>query len=175
MLNGDDPRVWAMRAGIKARPWVFSLDPDSPTLRESLNLGGRAVTVLDGDVVVLRPHGDPDHLVPIVDVPVTLSGLSEHNIANALAATAAARGEHEAEAAIAELRADPDGQARIAAAQSLADTDPSDPRLTFELASAYDGLGDTVRAIVLYDKAVGAGRGAGRRGRSDQRPALPLR
>ena len=157
VLNGDDPRVWAMRAGIKARPWVFSLDPDSPGLRESFNLGGRAVTVLDGDVVVLRPNSDPDHLVPVVDVPVTLSGLSEHNIANALAATAAARGEHEAEAAIAELRADPDEQARIAAAQSLADTDPSDPRLIFELASAYDSLGDTARAITLYDKAIGAG------------------
>ena len=92
VLNGDDPRVWAMRVGIKARPWVFSLDPDSPALRESFDLGGRAITVLDGDVVVLRPHRDPDHLAPIVDVPMTLSGLSEHNIANALAATAAALG-----------------------------------------------------------------------------------
>ena len=92
VLNGDDPRVWAMRAGIKARPWVFSLDPDSPALRESFNLGGRAMTVLDGDVVVLPAHGDPDHLARVVDVPVTLSGLSEHNIANGLAAAAAALG-----------------------------------------------------------------------------------
>jgi cyanophycin synthetase len=348
VLNGDDPRVWAMRAGIKARPWVFSLDPDSPALRESVNLGGRAITVLDGDVVVLRPNGDPDHLAPIVDVPVTLSGLSEHNIANALAATAAAlglglprdavvkglrtfapdplhnpgrmnvyslplagggkttvvidlahneagleallrvadglrppgsavhlglgtagdrtdeilqglgelagrradrvsavhkadylrgremedleaqlriglsrvgvaeidsypseleglqalvatadrgdvlammvhadrvrldewlvengatvdspaeirrkviaaRGEHEAEAVIVELRANPDALARVAAAQALADTDPADPRLIFELASAYDASGDAARAITLYDKAIGAG------------------
>jgi cyanophycin synthetase len=348
VLNGDDPRVWAMRSGIKARPWVFSLDPDSPALRESFNLGGRAITVLDGDVVVLRPNGDPDHLLPIVDVPVTLSGLSEHNIANALAATAAAlglglpreavvkglrtfapdplhnpgrmnvyslplagggqttvivdlahneagleallrvaeglrppgsavhlglgtagdrtdeilqglgelagrradrvsvvhkadylrgremvdleaqlriglsrvgvaeidsypseldglqalvmtadpddvlavmvhadrvkldewltengatvdsprnirrkviaaRGEHEAEALIAELRANPDAQGRIGAAQALADTDPADPRLIFELASAYDTSGDSGRAIALYDRAIGAG------------------
>jgi cyanophycin synthetase len=348
VLNGDDPRVWAMRSGIKARPWVFSLDPDSPALRESFNLGGRAITVLDGDVVVLRPNGDPDHLLPIVDVPVTLSGLSEHNIANALAATAAAlglglpreavvaglrtfapdplhnpgrmnvyslplagggtttvildlahneagleallgvaeglrppgsavhlglgtagdrtdeilqglgelagrradrvsavhkseylrgremddleaqlriglarvgvaeidsypseleglqalamtaerddvlavmvhadrvklhewltdngasvdsakeirrkviaaRGEHEAELAIAELRANPDAQARIAAAEALADTDRADPRLIFELASAYDTSGDSARAIALYDNAIGAG------------------
>ena len=92
VLNGDDPRVWAMRVGIKARPWVFSLDPDSPALRESFDLGGRAISVLDGDVVVLAPHRGPDHLIPIVDVPVTLSGLAEHNIANALAATAAALG-----------------------------------------------------------------------------------
>ena len=92
VLNGDDPRVWAMRVGIKARPWVFSLDPDSPALRDSFDLGGRGITVLDGDVVVLAPHCDPDHLVAIADVPMTLSGLSEHNIANALAATAAALG-----------------------------------------------------------------------------------
>ena len=348
VLNGDDPRVWAMRAGIKARPWVFSLDPDSPALRESLNLGGRAITVLDGDVVVLHPHADPDHLASVVEVPVTLSGLSEHNIANALAATAAAlglglpreavvqglrtfapdprhnpgrmnvyslpldgggmvtviidlahneagleallrvaeglrppgsavhlglgsagdrtddilqglaelagrradrvsivhktrylrgremedleaqlriglarvgvaeidsypselealqalaatadrgdvlavmvhadrvqldewllgngaevdsaddirrkviaaRGEHEAEAAIAELWANPDEQARVVEAQALADTGPDDPRLIFELASAHDSAGDDQQAIALYDKALGAG------------------
>ena len=81
-----------MRAGARGRPWAFSLDPDSPALREALNLGGRAATVLDGDLVVLSPDGDPDHLLPVVDVPVTLSGLSEHNTANALAAAAAALG-----------------------------------------------------------------------------------
>ena len=348
VLNGDDPRVWAMRTGIKARPWVFSLDPDSPALRESFNLGGRGITVLDGDVVVLQPNGEADHLTPVVDVPVTLSGLSEHNIANALAAAAAAlglglprdavvaglrtfapdprhnpgrmnvyslplagggkvtviidlahneagleallrvaeglrppgsavhlglgsagdrtddilqglgelagrradrvsavhkasylrgremedleaqlriglarvgvaeidsyqseleglqamvatagrgdvlaamvhadrvrldewlmengatvdsameirrkviaaRGEHEAEAAIAELWANPDEQLRVGAAQGLADTDPDDPRLIFELAGAHDSAGDDHQAIALYDKALGAG------------------
>ena len=30
VLNGDDPRVLATRTSIKARPWVFSRDPDSP-------------------------------------------------------------------------------------------------------------------------------------------------
>jgi len=347
VLNGDDPRVWAMRVGIRARPWAFSLDPDSPALRESLGIGGRGVTVLDGDVVVLAPHADPDHLTAILDVPITLSGLSEHNIANALAATAAAlgrglpreavvqglrtfapdprlnpgrmnvyslplaggavtviidfahneaglegllrvaeglrppgsavhlglgsggdrtdeilhglgelagrgadrvsvvhkesylrgremadleaqlriglarvgvaevdsypteleglqalvaqagegdvlavmvhadrllldgwltangasidspgdirrkvvasRGEHEAEAAIARLWAEPDAQARVAAAQALCDVGPGDPRLIFELASAHDGAGNQQQAIALYDRALGAG------------------
>ncbi|MGN6636140.1 MAG: tetratricopeptide repeat protein [Oryzihumus sp.] len=92
VLNGDDPRVWAMRTRIKARPWAFSLDPDSPARGVSLAAGGRGVTVLDGDIVVLHPGADPDHLAAILDVPVTLSGLSEQNIANALAATAAALG-----------------------------------------------------------------------------------
>ena len=348
VLNGDDPRVWAMRAGMKARPWVFSLDPDSPALRESFSLGGRGITVLDGHVVVLHAGGHTEHLVPVLDVPVTLAGLSQHNIANALAASAAAlglglprgavvqglrtfasdphhnpgrmnvyslplaaggkatvildfahneagleallrvaeglrpsgaavhlglgtggdrtddilqrlgelagrradrvsavhkasylrgremadletqlriglsrvgfaeidsyaseleglqalvatgnrgdvlavmvhadrvsldrwlmengatvdstkdirrkaiaaRGEHEAETAIAELWANPDEQARIGAAQELADTDPGDPRLIFELASAHDGASHWQKAIALYDRAMGAG------------------
>ena len=92
VLNGEDPRVWAMRHRIQARPWAFSVDPDAPALRESITAGGRGITVLDGDIVVLTPGADPDRLVRIVDVPVTLSGLSRHNTANALAATAAALG-----------------------------------------------------------------------------------
>ncbi len=92
VLNGDDPRVRAMAAQATGRPWMFSLDPDSPALADALSVGGRAITVLDGDLVILRREADPDHLVRVLDVPMTLSGLSEHNIANALAATAAALG-----------------------------------------------------------------------------------
>ncbi len=91
VLNGEDPRVFAMRSGIRARTWVFALSPDSPAIRQTLNEGGRAVTVLDGDLVVLGDRtADPDHLMSIADIPVTLAGLSPHNIANALAAVAAA-------------------------------------------------------------------------------------
>lgn len=89
VLNGDDPRVWAMRSKIRAKPWVFTLDPNSPAIRESLDVGGRAITVLDGRVTVLVGERI-DSLVRIVDVPMTLSGLSRHNIANALAGAAAA-------------------------------------------------------------------------------------
>ena len=92
VLNADDPRVLAMRAGTRARPWVFSLDPDAPALRTSLDAGGRGITVLDGQIVVLRSDVAPDHLVNVLDVPLTLGGLSRHNIANALAAAAAALG-----------------------------------------------------------------------------------
>ena len=102
VLNGDDPRVWAMRHGIKAKPWAFSLDPASPALWESINMGGRGITVLDGEIVVLSPNGDPDRLVKIVDVPMTLSGLSRNNIANALAGAAAALGLGVARSAVVE-------------------------------------------------------------------------
>lgn len=92
VLNGDDPRVWAMRTGTKAHVWCFTPDPDSPSLREAVQSGGRGITVLDGDVVILRPGHDPEHLLPITDIPMTLAGLSHHNVANALAGAAGALG-----------------------------------------------------------------------------------
>ncbi len=90
VLNADDPRVFAMRGVIKAQPWVFSRDPDSPAIREVLTAGGRATTVIDGWVAVLAPHADPDPLVELVDVPMTLAGLSRFNVENTLAAASAA-------------------------------------------------------------------------------------
>ncbi|QBR94266.1 Mur ligase [Nocardioides euryhalodurans] len=90
VLNGDDPRVLAMRTVIKARPWVFSRDPDSPAIREVLNEGGRATTVIDGWVCVVAPNADPELVVELVDVPMTLAGLSRFNVENTLAATSAA-------------------------------------------------------------------------------------
>ncbi len=92
VLNGDDPRVRAMAAQASGRIWMFSLDPDAPALREALDAGGRGLTVLDGELVMLRRDADPERLVRVRDVPMTLSGLSEHNIANALAAAAAGLG-----------------------------------------------------------------------------------
>jgi cyanophycin synthetase len=90
VLNADDPRVFAMRGVIKAQPWVFSRDPDSPAIRETLSSGGRATTVIDGWVAVLQPDADADPLIELVDVPMTLAGLSRFNVENTLAAASAA-------------------------------------------------------------------------------------
>lgn len=90
VLNGDDPRVLGMRPRIKARPWVFSRDPDSPAVREILDARGRATTVIDGWLSILTPGADPDPLVELVDVPMTLAGLSRFNVENTLAAASAA-------------------------------------------------------------------------------------
>ncbi|KRE62767.1 tetratricopeptide repeat protein [Nostocoides sp. Soil756] len=92
VLNGEDPRVWAMRSGSRARPWVFASDPTAPAVREALTAGGRATTVLDGDVTVLGGPGSPDRLLPVLDLPMALSGLSHHNVLNALAGASAALG-----------------------------------------------------------------------------------
>jgi cyanophycin synthetase len=90
VLNGDDPRVLAMRSVIVARSWVFTRDPDSPSLREVVGAGGRGTTVIDGWICIIAPESDPDPLVRVVDVPMTLAGLSRFNVENALAAASAA-------------------------------------------------------------------------------------
>jgi cyanophycin synthetase len=89
VLNADDPRTFAMRLGTKARIWVFSRDPDSPSGRSVLSEGGRATTLLDGWICVLRPGADPLPVVDVADVPMTLVGLSAVNVENVLAVTSA--------------------------------------------------------------------------------------
>jgi cyanophycin synthetase len=90
VLNGDDPRVWAMRTLSPARPWVFSRDPDSPSVREALDDGSRATTVVDDWVCVLESGQDPDPLVPLADVPLVATGTEPHAVRSVLAATSAA-------------------------------------------------------------------------------------
>ncbi len=90
VLNADDPRVLATRTQIKAKPWVFSRYVDSPALREVLSDGGRATTVIDGWLCVLESDADPDPMIELVDIPMTLAGLSRFNVENALGAASAA-------------------------------------------------------------------------------------
>jgi cyanophycin synthetase len=92
VLNGDDPRTFAMRLGARSQICVFSRDPDSPALRTVLNEGGRAITLYDGAITVIDARREPEPLVPVVDVPMTLSGLSHVNVENALAAVGAGLG-----------------------------------------------------------------------------------
>jgi cyanophycin synthetase len=90
VLNADDPRVRRMRLLSRARPWLFSLDADSPHLADATEAGGRGITVVDGTIAIIEKGLEPDPLVPVVDVPLTLSGLSTVHLANALAGAAAA-------------------------------------------------------------------------------------
>jgi cyanophycin synthetase len=92
VLNADDPRVLAMRRGARGRPWLFSLDPDHPAIRSALAEGGRATTVIDGRLTYLTPGGRSHPLLPVEDVPLTLAGISRHNIQNAMAGASAALG-----------------------------------------------------------------------------------
>ena len=89
VLNADDPRVLAMRRGATGRPWLCSLDPWHPAIRDVLSEDGRATVPLDGTMTVLE--GSRSHpLVPLLDVPVTIAGISRHNVMNAMQAASAA-------------------------------------------------------------------------------------
>jgi cyanophycin synthetase len=90
VLNADDPRVLAMRRHIAGRPWMCSIDPEHPALRSAVEEGGRATTVIDGNISVLAGGWHPHHVMALEDVPMTLAGISTHNIHNALGATSAA-------------------------------------------------------------------------------------
>lgn len=90
VVNADDPRTFAMRLGSPAKPWVFSRDPGAPGIRVALGEGGRATMVDDGWIAVGDARSDFEPLLPIVDVPMTLAGLSRFNVENALAAASAA-------------------------------------------------------------------------------------
>ena len=90
VLNAEDPRAWAMRRQTRAQWYAFSLDPDAPQVAAALERGGRAA-VLRGGWLVLRGGGRRAvRLARADELPVTFAGLSRYNIANALAAAAAA-------------------------------------------------------------------------------------
>jgi cyanophycin synthetase len=88
VLNAEDPRVLAMGARCRARPFLFALDQSGAALRAALADGARAATVVGGDLAVLD-GGRSDRLLPVADAPVTLAGISSAGVANALAAAAA--------------------------------------------------------------------------------------
>src|SRR6266550_6308797 len=58
VLNADDPRVLAMRRQAAGHPWLFSLDADHPAIRATLAEGGRAISVLDGALVIDYAHNE---------------------------------------------------------------------------------------------------------------------
>ncbi len=89
VLNADDPltRKMARHAGGKL-VW-FSARRDATftePIRSHLEAGGIAVVQEDGNIILYK--NGRSAIIPIVDVPSTLSGAAEFNIANALAATA---------------------------------------------------------------------------------------
>jgi cyanophycin synthetase len=88
VLNADDPRVWAMRRETRAGWYAFSLEGDSPRVREALARGGRAAVLREGVVTLLR-GSRARTIAPVAELPVTFGGLSTYNVANALAAAAA--------------------------------------------------------------------------------------
>jgi cyanophycin synthetase len=93
VLNADDPLVVKMAAACSGSVIYFSMNPDHETLRRQASRGRRAVTVESGrggDLIVLRQGRKSLPLVLTHLIPATFEGKARMNVANALAATAAA-------------------------------------------------------------------------------------
>ena len=90
VLNADDPLVAALGRRMRARVCLFSIRRPDTRMRRHLARGGLAVVLDDGWAVEL--DGDARRrIVPVADIPATIGGMARHNVANALAAAAAAR------------------------------------------------------------------------------------
>ncbi|HEV2865313.1 MAG TPA: cyanophycin synthetase [Allosphingosinicella sp.] len=96
ILNADDPLTVRMARRAGGRIIWFSLcgGPElSPLLREHVDEGGMAVVREpgpEGGTIVLYDDGRREFIMKAGDIPATLHGMAEFNIANALAAIAAA-------------------------------------------------------------------------------------
>jgi cyanophycin synthetase len=90
VLNAEDERVWTMRRSTRAGWYAFSLSPSAPGVGQAVESGGRAAVLRGGWLVLLRHGRRALRLAPAAELPVTFGGLSRYNVANALAAAAAA-------------------------------------------------------------------------------------
>lgn len=89
VLNADDEGVVAHARSLEPElpatiAW-FSLEADNPTVRQSLEAGGRACFVDDGGLIAAE-GGQRRQVASLQDIPATLGGIVRHNVANALGA-----------------------------------------------------------------------------------------
>jgi cyanophycin synthetase len=93
VLGADSPPLieWAQAQQLAAPITWFSLDSRHDVLAQARARGHEVWTLLDADVVrIVGEH--VTHLCRVDEVAIGLHGLARHNLANALAAAAAARG-----------------------------------------------------------------------------------
>ena len=96
VLNADDPLTVRMARRAGGRIIWFSLNGGaemSPMLREHVDQGGMAVVREpgpEGGTIVLYDEARRDLIMKAGDIPATLHGMAEFNVANALAAIAIA-------------------------------------------------------------------------------------
>jgi len=89
VLNADDPRVLEGQQWARGDIIFFTLDPESRPVRQHVRDHGVAFTVHNERIVMRQGHVEAE-VMPVVDVPITFEGHARFNVANALAASAAA-------------------------------------------------------------------------------------
>ncbi len=95
VLNAEDEGAMAVARleGVEVQRLelaLFALDPNAPAMAAHLEAGGRGYFVRNGWVVEAR-RGYDRSIARLSDVPVAMDGMARFQVANVLAATAAAR------------------------------------------------------------------------------------
>jgi cyanophycin synthetase len=87
VLNADDPLVTPIARKTKGRVIFFSTEKDNITIRKHLGMGGVAIFVRRG--MILLCQGEQSYKIcPVKNLPSTWDGKAIHNVQNALAAIA---------------------------------------------------------------------------------------
>lgn len=89
VLNADDERVNSLASNCPGKIIYFSLEAEGNLVfLRHLAAGGRGVTVMDQGIV-LAEGSRAQSLLKLTDIPITLGGAAQYNVANCLAAVAA--------------------------------------------------------------------------------------
>jgi UDP-N-acetylmuramyl tripeptide synthase len=92
LLNADDDllvRLADVHVDTSCQRSYFGLDTESETLKKHLDAKQHA-SYLSGDTMMLQSRNEEISVLPISEAPMTLGGAALYNVANALAAIAAA-------------------------------------------------------------------------------------
>jgi cyanophycin synthetase len=95
ILNADNEYTVDMARTARGEIIFFSMNDDSPALREHLRQRGRAVVLRPtrhGEMITIIEHRRETSLILASEIPATFGGRLRVNIANAMAAAAAAVG-----------------------------------------------------------------------------------
>jgi len=93
ILNADDSLTTAMGREAGGEILYFSMHEDSPVIHDHVERGGRAVVLRAREAeetLALLTDGEETQILLATEIPATLEGRIRVNIANALAASAAA-------------------------------------------------------------------------------------
>ncbi|WHY98923.1 cyanophycin synthetase [Peribacillus simplex] len=90
VLNADDPNVAAMNAYTDGEVIYTSTDATQPHVKAAINGGGKVWYVNEQGVICHSSDGVIHQFMDCTIIPITISGMARHNIANLLQALAAA-------------------------------------------------------------------------------------
>lgn len=88
LLNADDRYVTALAPRARGEIIYFSIEPDNIIIRRHLGVGGRAFFVRD-NIIYTAKGNDAQAIASVEDIPITFGGIAQHNLQNAIIATAA--------------------------------------------------------------------------------------